>query len=144
VSAQQPSSGQGARSVRLIFSYDGDDVRMESRQPVEMAAPPSDPVEGSQDETGFWTEVRDAQGTVLHRRIMHDPVRREAEVFSPDPGRSIVRAPIERPQGAFAVLVPLVPEADHVALMSTPAAGTAVFAPATEIHRVSLTEEGSS
>jgi hypothetical protein len=143
VSEQQPVSGQQARSVRLIFSYDGDEVRLESRQPVEMLASPSDPVEGYENETGFWTEVRDAQGSVLHRQIMHDPVRRDAEVFSPDPERSIARVPIERPHGAFAVLVPLVPEADHVALMGVPAAGAAAFAPVVELHRVSLTGEES-
>jgi hypothetical protein len=144
MSEQQPGSGQTARSVRLIFSYEGDDVRLESRQPVEMLAPPSDPVEGYESETGFWTEVRDAQGSVLHRKVMHDPVRRDAEVFSPDPERSITRVPLERPHGAFAVLVPLVPEADHVALMGVPAAGTAAFAPAVELHRVSLTGEEPS
>jgi hypothetical protein len=144
VSEQQPVSGREARSVRLTFSYDGDDVRLESRQPVEMLAPPSDPVEGSEHQAGFWTEVRDAQGSVLHRKVMHDPVRRDAEVFSPDPERSITRVPLERPRGAFAVLVPLVPGADHVALMGVPAAGAAAFAPAVELHRVSLTgEEGS-
>lgn len=144
MSEQQSESGRSARSVRLIFSYEGDDVRLESRQPVEMRAPPSDPIEGSEKETGFWTEVRDAHGSVLHRRIMHDPVRRDAEVFSPDPGQSIRRVPIERPRGAFTVLVPLVPGADHVALMGVPAAGTAAFAPAVELHRVRLTEMESS
>lgn len=143
--SEQPGSGREARSVRLISSYDGDDVRLESRQPVEMLAPPNDPVEGYESQTGFWTEVRDAQGSVLHRRIMHDPVRRDAEVFSPDPERSIARVPIERPHGAFVVLVPLVPGADHVALMGVPAAGAAAFAPAVvELHRVSLTGEASS
>jgi hypothetical protein len=145
VSEQQPGSGQEARSVRLIFSYDGDDVRLESRQPVEMRAPRSDPVEGYADQTGFWTEVRDAQGSVLHRQVMHDPVRRDAEVFSPDPERSIARVPIERPHGVFSVVVPLVPGADHVALMGVPAAGAAAFAPGVvELHRVSLTGEESS
>jgi hypothetical protein len=145
VSEQQPVSGREARSVRLIFSYDGDEVRLESRQPVEMLAAPSDPVEGYEHQTGFWTEVRDAQGSVLHRQIMHDPMPRDAEVFSPDPKRSISRVPIERPHGVFWVLVPLVPEADHVALMGVPAAGTAALAPAVvELHRVSLTAEESS
>jgi hypothetical protein len=145
VSEQQPVGDRAARSVRLIYSYDGDDVRLQSRQPVEMLAPPSDPVEGYENQTGFWTEVRDAQGSVLHRQIMHNPVRRDAEVFSPDPERSIARVPIERPHGAFAVVVPLVPGADHVALMGVPAVGTAAFAPAVvELHRVSLTAEESS
>lgn len=145
MSSQQPVEGQKARSVRLTFSYDGPDLRLESRQPVEMLAPPSDPVEGYAHQTGFWTEVRDAQGSVLHRRIMHDPVRRDAEVFSPDPEHSIARVPIERPRGAFTVLVPLMPGADHVALMGVPATGAAAFAPAVvELHRADLTGEGSS
>ncbi len=144
MSEQQPGSGRKIPSVRLIFSYDGDEVRLESRQPVEMLVPPSDPLEGFENQTGFWTEVRDAQGSVLHRRILHDPVRRDVEVFSPDPERSIARVPIERPHGAFALLVPLVPGADHVVLMGVPTAGTAALAPAVEIHRVSLSGEESS
>jgi hypothetical protein len=145
VSEQQPGSGRAARSVRLIFSYDGDDVRLESRQPVEMLASPSDPVEGYENETGFWTEVRNAQGSVLHRQIMHDPIPRDTEVFSPDPERSIARVAIERPHGVFWVLVPLVPGADHVALMGVPPAGAAALSPAVvELQRVSLTAEESS
>jgi hypothetical protein len=146
VSEQQPGSGRAARSVRLIFSYDGDDVRLESRQPVEMLAPPSDPVEGYANQLGFWTEVRDAQGSVLHRQVLHNPVRRDTEVFSPDPEHSIARVPIERPHGVFWVVVPLVPGADHVALMGPAATATAAaaFAPAVvELQRVSLVGQES-
>lgn len=137
----QPTPGRGERLLRLIFSYDGDDVRLESTQPVEMVVPPSDPVDGFETQPGFWTEVRDAQGSVLHRRVRHNPIRRDAEVFSPDPELSIARIRVDRPRGAFAVLVPLVPGADHVALMGVPAAGAAAFAPAVELHRVSLIGE---
>ena len=144
MSELQPGESSEARAVRLIFSYDGDEVRLESRQPVEMAAPASDPVEADETEPKFWTEVRDAEGSVLHRQVMRDPIRRDVEVFSPDPERSIARVPVERPHGAFAVLVPLVPEADHVALMGAPAAGTAALAPAVELQRVSLTGEEPS
>ena len=141
MSELQSGGASKTRSVRLIFSYDGDAVRLESRQPVEMVVPPSDPVEDFETPPGFWTEVRDGEGSVLHQQVMRDPIRRDVEVFSPDPERSIARVPIERPHGAFAVLVPLVPGADHVALMRVPAAGTAAFAPTVELHRVSLTEE---
>ena len=58
------------RAVRLIFAYDGDEVRLESRQPAIMLAPAGDAVEVFDDHTGFWTEVREAQGTVLHRQIL--------------------------------------------------------------------------
>jgi len=132
-----------------MFSYDGDDIRLESRELVAMVAPPSDPVDGFENQAGFWTEVRDGQGAVLHRRIMHDPVRRDAEVFSPDPDRSIRRVPDERPSGWFWVVVPVVPGADHVALMGVAASGAAEYAapgstPMTEMLRVDLTEDAES
>ena len=63
---------------------------------------------------------------------------RRGEVLAP-PERSIARAPIERPHGALPERVPLLPGADHVALMGVPAAGTAAFAPVAELHRDSLT-----
>ena len=146
----QPTAGdRDPRAVRLVFAYNGDEVRLESRQPVVMVAPPSDPVVDFDDQTGFWTEVRDAQGVVLHRQIMHDPVRRDAEVFSPDPDRSIRRVPDERPSGLFWVVVPVVPGADHVALMGVADSGAVGFAAPgstamTEMLRVDLTEEVES
>lgn len=141
MSEQQSVNSRDVRSVRLIFSYEGDEVWLESRQPLTMAAPPGDPVEGDERPRGFWSEVRDAEGAVLHRRAMHNPIRHHVEVFSPDPEQPISWVPVERPAGAFAVLVPLLRGADHAALMAVPAAGTAALAPAVELHRVSLTEE---
>jgi hypothetical protein len=146
----RPTGGdREPRAVRLIFAYEGDVVRLESRQPVAMVAPASDPVEGFDDHTGFWTEVRDAQGVVLHRQIMHDPVRRDAEVFTPDPQRSIRRVPDGRPCGVFRVVVPIVPGADHVSLMGAVGSGTAgvgaaAVSPMAEALRVSLAEDAES
>ncbi len=34
------------RAVRLTFTYEGDEVRLASRQPVEMIAPPGDELSG--------------------------------------------------------------------------------------------------
>jgi hypothetical protein len=127
-------------AVRLIFSYEGDDLRLLSRQRVEMVPPPSDPLEGFEAQKGFWLEVRDAQGAVLHRQIMHAPIRRDAEVFSDDAERSIARIPVERPSGAFAVVIPELPEADHVALVSSPVTETPEATPAAETHRFSLAD----
>lgn len=131
--------------MRLIFSYDDDAVRLESKQSVSMVAPTSEPLD-DKILTAFWTEVRDARGSVLHRRTLHNPVRRYVEVFHPDPQQPITHRPVQRPQGAFAVLVPLVPDADHVALMGPAPAGTASAStagstPAVELHRVSLVED---
>jgi hypothetical protein len=131
-----------SRAVRLRFAYEGNDVRLVSQQRVEMIVPPADALSGFASEQGFWVEVRTAQEEVLHRRVMHDPLRQDVEVFSPDPAQSIVRTPVERPSGTFTVLVPDIDEADHVALMSSAAPGIAPEmadrGPATELARFSL------
>lgn len=125
-------------AVRLIFEYEGTDIRLVSRQRVEMIPPPSDPLREEQDLHGFWVEVRDAELRPLYRRVMHPPVRHDAEVFSDDPGRSLARVPVDEPKGAFAVLVPDIAEADHIALVSSPLAPGAALAPATEVARFAL------
>jgi hypothetical protein len=133
--------GGPRRAVRMIFSYEGDEIRLVSRQPVEVVIPPTDRV--SEGEQGFWVETRSADGTTLHRRILPDPYRQDVEVFSDNPEQSVSRTPVERPRGSFAVLVPI-DDADHVALFSSaaPRAPEApAGAPAVEVARFSLREE---
>ena len=138
------------RAVRLTFTYEGDEVRLVSRQPVEMIAPPTDRLAGYEGEQGFWIEVRSGQDETLHRRVMQNPLRRDVEVFSPDPEQSVVRVPVEKPTGSFSVVVPDLDEADHVALLSSGApsavgrdvplevAARAPTGPATEFAQFSL------
>lgn len=129
-------------AVRLTFTYEGDEVRLVSRQPVEMIIPPTDALSGYEGEQGFWVEVRSGQDETLHRRIMDDPLRQDVEIFSPDPEQSVARTPVEKPSGIFTVLVPDLEEADHVTLMSSSAPGIApemaARGPATELARFSL------
>jgi hypothetical protein len=135
-------SERGQRAVRLKFTYEGDEVRLVSQQPVEMIVPPTDALSGYEGEQGFWVEVRNGQDKALHRRVMDDPLRQDVEVFSPDPEQSIVRTPVEKPSGVFTVLVPDLEEADHIALMTSAAPSiqreTAARGPATELARFSL------
>ncbi len=49
------------KAVRLTFSYQGDQVKLVSQQPVEMTVPPSDSLKGYEDHKGFWAEVKSAQ-----------------------------------------------------------------------------------
>jgi hypothetical protein len=73
---------------------------------------------------------------------MEDPLSRDVEVFSPDPERSVYRAPVEKVSGIFVVVVPELEEADHVSLMSSAApSAAAARAPATEFARFSLRPE---
>jgi hypothetical protein len=142
------------RAVRLTFTYEGDEVRLVSRQPVDMIAPPTDKLSGYEDEQGSWIEVRNDREQTLHRLVMEDPLRRDVEVFSPDPERSVYRAPVQEPSGIFVVVVPELDDADHVSLMSSAApraaaarevspeaAARAQGGPATEFARFSLRPE---
>jgi hypothetical protein len=136
-----PPSGSGPAApgaLRLIFEYQGSDIRLVSRQRVAMAVPPGDPIEGRDTESGFWVEVRDGAGNPLHRRVMHDPVRHDVEVFSDDPAQSLARVPVPQPAGTFAVLIPDIAAADHVALVSSPPGQHLAIAPAAEVARFSL------
>ncbi|HEU4389106.1 MAG TPA: hypothetical protein VFV34_14995 [Blastocatellia bacterium] len=111
--AQSPASG----SVRLILEYDGDEIRLVSRQEVDMEPPLSDPTTAPAEQAGFWLEVRDSKLQVLHRQVMHDPAMTHPEVFSNEPGKSIVRSSKPVAKGAFTVIVPAVPDSDHVAFI---------------------------
>ena len=138
------------QALRLTFAFEGAEVRLVSRQPIEMIAPPTDRLYGYEHEQGFWIEVRSSQDETVHRQVMHDPLRYDVEVFSPDPKESVVRRPVEKPSGSFSVVVPDLNEAEHVALLSsgapsaaargmTPeAAARAPSGPATEFARFSL------
>ena len=141
-----PAQQQRRGAIRLIFEYDGDEIRLISRQHVDMLVPPTDALEGYEGQQGFWTEVRDTDGNILHRQILHDPIRRDAEVFSDDPAQSITRVPVERPAGVFVVLVPDLDATDHVALMNSPPGPPGLRAAATESLRVPLRpdEEGGA
>ncbi|MBZ4319244.1 hypothetical protein [Streptomyces huiliensis] len=153
-SEQHTGSGPaGAAAVRLIFEYEGPDIRLVSRQRVDAAPPPTDDLSettgpAGSDATderpgvkGFWVELRDARQQPLYRRVMHPPVRYDAEVFSDDPDRSLARVPVDEPKGAFAVLVPELADADHVALVSSPLAPGPTVAPAAEVARFALRED---
>ena len=97
---------EAPKALRLTFSYDGDKVKLIGRQSVEMKVPPSDPVKGFKKQKGFWAEVKGAQDRTLFRRVMHNPTRNDAEVFSDDPYEGISREPAPTRKGVFVVVVP--------------------------------------
>ena len=120
-------------AVRLIFLFDGDDIRLLSRQLVDVVVPPADPPKASH-RRGFWVEVRSGSEDVLYRRVMTDPAHIDPEVFS-EGGSARGRVPEPPPVGAFTVLVPNDEVASHVVLMNAP--------PAREIARFPIHEAGA-
>ena len=104
------------QAMRLTFSYQGDQVKLVSQQPVDMTVPPSDPVKGYEQHKGFWAEVKGDQDKTLFRRVLHNPTRNDAEVFSDDPEQSISREPAPKRKGVFVVVVPHTEKGHEVTL----------------------------
>jgi hypothetical protein len=94
------------KALRLTFSYQGDKVKLISRQQVAMTVPPSDPLKGYDKHKGFWAELKSDQDETLFRRVLHNPTRNDAEVFPHDPDESISREPAPKRTGVFVVVVP--------------------------------------
>ncbi len=80
-------------------------VRVAMRAP---AAPPSPP---AKEQSGFWFEVRDAQGNLLYHRPLPHPVTDSIEVFDDPKGGSIRRVPAKRAEVKFDLILPDLPQA---------------------------------
>lgn len=107
-----------SRAVRFTIGYDGPTLRVLDRSTVEMATPPSDPVRGYEGQSGFWYELHDAKGGILYRRIVANPIQFDVEVHDLETGSR--RVPVAKPRGVFVVLVPDLPDADSLVLVSSP------------------------
>lgn len=140
------TTAKSAKAMRLTFSYDGDRVKLISQQPVDMIVPPSDPVKRYEKQKGFWAELKSDQDKTLYRRVMHNPTRNDAEVFSDDAEQSISREPAPKRKGVFVVVVPDSKQAREVTLFRSspevrgPTHGIQALAskPAKEILRFKL------
>lgn len=139
-SSDLPTAAKPKKAVRLIFSYDGDDVQLISQQAVEMTLPPSDPVRGHEGQNGFWAELKDEKDQTLFRRVIQSPMSGDVEVFSNDPNQTIARQPDPAPKGVFVVVVPDTEEGHAVTLSSSTGSGQRALAmqPASEIARFEL------
>jgi hypothetical protein len=126
------ADGGDSRTVRLIFSYDGDEVTLVSQQVVDML--PNGPYFGDPRTPGHYVEVRSAEGDVLAGAPAANAFVGTAEVFPEQPGEPIVRVDVEKPRGAFTVLVAAPQASAEVALVRVQApseeAGVAGVAPA--------------
>lgn len=109
------SAPEPVRSVRLIFEYDGDKVRLVSQQPVDMVVTGFDLPQT--EALAYHVEARDANDKTLARVPARNAFERSAEVFPERPGEPIVRHDVPVPKGAFTVVVPAPAAANHVTLV---------------------------
>ena len=104
-----------ANAMRLTFVHRAGKLQLQSRISVDARIPASPP----SGDHGFWVELRDSNDNPLHKQIIHNPIVADREVFSPDPSRSVERAPGGRSEDVFSVLVPDLPDARSLALVSS-------------------------
>jgi hypothetical protein len=100
------------RSMRLIFEYDGDDVRLVMQQPVDL--PATDVAGSPTQQAGYFVDTHDASGRTLARVAARGAFPDSVEVFPERHGEPITRMPVDRPRGAFTIIVPVPQDADHV------------------------------
>lgn len=144
-SSRQPRIVTGPQpAVRLMFTYEGDQVTLIDRQRVEKVLPPSDPLDEKLDASGFWYEVQNDRGTPLYRLVRANPIATSVEIRTGDFDRPFERRDVEKPNGTFFVLVPELPDGQEVVLFSSPVVpGDAEksLQAASEVARVSLRDE---
>ncbi len=102
-------------AVRLIFEYEGDEVRLVSQQPVDVAVTGFDLAQVP--EPGHYVETRGSQNEPLSRVPVREAFATSQEVFPEQPGEPITRVDLPKPQGAFTVVVPAGPDATQIALL---------------------------
>jgi hypothetical protein len=132
-------TGPPQRALRLIFEYEGDEVRLVSQQRVAMLVPPADSVDSQEEETGFWFEVRDGDDRPIYRRSTRNPLRTHLEVFPPK-DESFTHVEMPEPRGVFTLLVPDLEGAQTLALVGSLPGRERGLAAAREIRRFDLTE----
>ena len=106
---------QSRRAIRFIFEYEGERLRLVTRQTVDMVVPVAAPP--GADAPGYYLDARDAQERTLARVAAHGAFSRGAEVFPERHDDPIARVDVERQRGAFTVTLPEVDEADHVTVV---------------------------
>ena len=103
------------KTVRVMFDFAGDAVRVRSKRHVNMIAPTS-PAAIPDDAVGTWVELVDSDGATVFQRLVYDPFQTRVEHYSPDGRIEAFDGPFE--YGEFEVLVPLMDEAARGVLKS--------------------------
>jgi hypothetical protein len=138
---QGAAPGPARSSWRLTFRYDGPRIELIDRRQVQMIPPPvtgSRPIAGQH--AGTWLELRDTGDQVLYHRDLSRLMGAEVEAFEPD---GTIRHVVGTPgRGQFEVVVPDVPAAASVCVVSSPFEGKARQEAAREVARFPLRPAG--
>ena len=101
--------------MRLIFEYEGDQVRLVSQTPVNLSITGFDLARTQRP--GYYIDTRDGAGQTLARVPARNLFSTSTEVFPEQPGDLISRVEMATPRGAFTVVVPAGNGADSVSIV---------------------------
>ena len=131
----EASTGRPApRAVRLVFEYQGSEIRLVSQTRLAMRPSPPHPLVPRENERGSWVMVYDAENRPLYRRVIENPIRTSLEVIA----EPTTRVPIREPQGVFYLIVPDISSAQSVALYGEAAETESKGGPVRELGRFKL------
>lgn len=119
--SQETEPSTPVHAARLIFEYDGDQVRLVQQMPVEIASATLHLASG--EELGIFVDVRDATNRTLARVPARDAFSTSLEVFPERHDQPITRTDVPRAKGAFTVVVPTPKETTHATLVNVAAPG---------------------
>ena len=102
--SQEMGPSTSVQATRLIFEFDGDQVRLVQQMPVEVASANLDMA--GQGDLGTFVDVRDATNRTLARVPAPNTLSTSLEVFPERHDQPITRTEVPRAKGAFTVVVP--------------------------------------
>lgn len=141
-SSETPAGEPEVAAWRITFEYEGEQTRIVAQQRVRMLAPPDDAELLARGAAGYWVEVRDADGRILYRQVLHAPIQHDYEVFSPEPGALPRHVTAVEPKGVFQVVVPDLPEGHEILLHGRPSPSEVATQAARRLSRARLREMG--
>jgi hypothetical protein len=94
---------------RFSLTYDGAALAVNEVSGAEMRVGPSDQTDDMSYVTGFWYELRDANETVLFRRITSNPMSPHAEIASEE--GDFTRGTRDDTAGDFDIITPALADA---------------------------------
>lgn len=145
--ANERNARRWTRSVRLILEASGGEIRLISREPVNMMPPPV-VVTPEKGQSGVWAELRTRDEKPIYQQILAQLSVPGIEVFSNDPKEGIYRVDSDQPK-RIVLVVPDTEEARALVIMG-PAdpqaknrmAAESIRGGSDEIARFDLSDEG--
>jgi len=126
------------KTIRLTFSYEGSEVKLDSVQHIRMIPPPPQPYKIEKGQSGFWFEIQDENQRVLYQRSLHNPIKFDVEVHGNSINEPSTRHKLKSPKGIFEILSPDLDNGYSIVLFSSPLGEQEFNKPASELARFNL------